>query len=143
MVELAAHISTLVGAFYVLLCFLYASMSTLAGQGRQSVIAAVMLVGSWGIATPLCHALTFGPLAHIGIMGIWWGFVGGYFTIAVLLVILTAASDWPALASEARVRSEVESIRATTASPLPSFLSREYQPLSRAEMPAIYLSTVT
>lgn len=75
-VHLASEISVLVGAFYVVLCLMYASAAALGGQGRQATIAGAMLVGSWAVATPLCRALAFSP-GHLGVVGIWWGFVAG------------------------------------------------------------------
>ena len=101
----ARSMATLTGGFYVMLCLLYSSIGALEGQGRQGMIAGVMLVGSWGVATPLCFALAF-PGGY-GLLGIWWGFVGGYGSISLLLLLIVYLSDWPKLATKARQRAEV------------------------------------
>ena len=99
----ASQISCLCGAAYFMLSLTFASFGTLQGQGRPSVAAVAMLFGLWGVSVPLAW---WGLRHWDGLVGVWWGLVGGYASMTTIMVAMVARSDWQRYADEAMVRSE-------------------------------------
>mmetsp|Transcript_125004 Transcript_125004/g.400504 ORF Transcript_125004/g.400504 Transcript_125004/m.400504 type:complete len:118 (-) Transcript_125004:115-468(-) len=62
------------------------------------------LFSIWGVSLPTACAFGFG--AKLELPGLWDGLTLGYFTYAVLLLVVFRRSDWSKLVEEARARSE-------------------------------------
>eukprot|EP00051_Salpingoeca_urceolata_P011214 m.138527 g.138527 ORF g.138527 m.138527 type:complete len:418 (-) comp17033_c0_seq4:188-1441(-) len=103
-VHKVAEISWLCGVGYSLLALFYSSMATLQGQSRSGVIAVSYFVGAWLISVPLAYVLGF--VLHLGLRGLWYGMVGGYAVITLLVAVAVYRSDWEKCAQNAQAASQ-------------------------------------
>ncbi|KAI9114217.1 hypothetical protein K1719_014867 [Acacia pycnantha] len=62
------------------------------GSGWQGVVACVNLVCYYVIGLPIGCVLGF--LTSMGVAGMWWGMIIGIFLQTVILIILTARTNW-------------------------------------------------
>ncbi|KAG2444666.1 hypothetical protein HXX76_001410 [Chlamydomonas incerta] len=77
----------------------------LRGSGRQSLGAALNLVGYWGVGCPV--ALLLGFHFHLDVMGFWMGLASATSLQAVILACVLSRFSWPAeVARAARLVAE-------------------------------------
>jgi MATE family multidrug resistance protein len=76
------------------------------GMGRQTLVAALNLIGFWAIGVPAGAALTFG--ARLGVAGLWWGLLAGLTAVATIGTLALLRTDWEAEACRALVRVSVK-----------------------------------
>lgn len=66
-------------------------------------MAVAFLIGAWLISVPLSYLLAF--KAHLHLIGLWYGMVGGYAVITAIAAIGVLRSDWHKISREAIERS--------------------------------------
>jgi len=82
--QLAAALIPIAGAFQVFDGIQVVSAGTLRGLGDTRVPMLIGLVGFWLVGLPVSVALAFG--AGLGPLGLWWGLVAGLGAVALLLL---------------------------------------------------------
>ena len=77
---------------------------SLRGLGRQKLVLLLNILGFWMLAVPVGSILTFST-ADLGVQGLWWGFVIGIYSSAIIgLVFLRFRVDWGLEATKASKR---------------------------------------
>jgi MATE family multidrug resistance protein len=81
------------------------------GCGWQAVVAYVNLATYYGIGLPI--GIVLGFKADMGVDGIWWGLIIGVALQTLVLIVLTARTNWNKevqTASERVERSQYEKL---------------------------------
>eukprot|EP00039_Didymoeca_costata_P021418 m.344460 g.344460 ORF g.344460 m.344460 type:complete len:496 (+) comp24489_c0_seq1:144-1631(+) len=78
------------------------AQGVLKAVGKQNIVAVLNLVALWGVGVPIGYALAF-PL-KFGLPGLWWSFVIGMASIAIVFTTVILCLNWEkeALASQKR-----------------------------------------
>eukprot|EP00899_Mesostigma_viride_P004413 jgi/Mesvir1/13973/Mv15838-RA.1 len=90
--DAVARIAPLAAIFQVFDGIGGCSLGSLRGMGRQATAAAINMVGFWVVMVFFAYMFAF--VAHMGLMGIWWGILSGIGMTAVIGTGMILSTDW-------------------------------------------------
>eukprot|EP00755_Sulcionema_specki_P030578 Sspe_Gene.18611::Locus_6703_Transcript_1_1_Confidence_1.000_Length_1818::g.18611::m.18611/K03327/TC.MATE, SLC47A, norM, mdtK, dinF; multidrug resistance protein, MATE family len=90
--RLSSKVITIMAGAFVCLCMFFVTMGLLTALQRTGAVAVAFLFGAWGVSVPMAYVYAY--KLDLGLPGLWYGLVCGYFVVIVTAGISVIRSDF-------------------------------------------------